>query len=67
MISLDIKVEGGNVKNLGKWIEIYDGKITSIDIKLDEYIGMNVEFILGVSNRSDTTPEIFWLAPRIVR
>jgi hypothetical protein len=67
VVSLDIKVDGGAVQNIGKWIEVYDGKVSSIDFKLENYIGKNVEFILGISNRSDTTSDIFWLAPRIVR
>ena len=66
VISLDIKVDGGNIQNIGKWIETYDGKVTSIDINLNDYAGKNVEFILGVSNRSDTSSDIYWLAPRIV-
>lgn len=66
VISLDIKVDGGNIQNIGKWSETHDGKVTTIDINLNDYAGKNVEFILGISNRSDTSSDIFWLAPRIV-
>lgn len=66
VINLDIKIDGGNVQNIGKWIETYDEKVTSIDINLNDYVGKNVEFILGVSNRSDGTSDIYWLTPRIV-
>ncbi len=66
-ISVDAKIDGGVPINLGKWIETYDEKITSIDIDLGSYEGKNIEFILGISNRSNTTSEVFWLAPRIVQ
>jgi len=66
-ISLDARIDGGNPINLGKWIETYDEKLTTIDIKLNDYLGKNVEFILGISNRSNTTSEVFWLAPRVVQ
>lgn len=66
-ISLDAKIDGGNPINLGKWVETYDSKITSIDIDLSAYVGKNVEFILGVSNRSKTTSDVFWLAPRVIQ
>lgn len=64
-ISLDARINGGNPINLGKWIETYDDKMTTIDIDLSEYEGKSVEFILGISNRSNTTSDMFWLAPRI--
>ena len=64
VISLDIKVDG-SIKNLGKWTESYDKKITSIDVDLSAYNGKKVQLILGISNRSETTSNIFWLAPRL--
>lgn len=64
-VSLDIRVDGGSTQNIGKWTETYDEKITRIDIDLNSYVGKNVEFILGISNRSDTVSEVFWLAPRV--
>jgi len=64
-VSLDVRVDGGSTQNIGKWTETYDEKITKIDIDLNSYVGKNVEFILGISNRSDTVSEMFWLAPRV--
>ncbi len=64
-ISLDARINGGNPINLGKWVETYDEKMTTIDIDLSEYEGKSVEFILGISNRSNTISDMFWLAPRI--
>jgi hypothetical protein len=61
---LDIKVDG-SIKNLGKWTESYDKKITSIDVDLSAYNGKKVQLILGISNRNETTSNIFWLAPRL--
>ncbi len=66
VVSLDIKVDG-TIKNLGKWTETYDKKITSLDIDLSAYNGKKVQLILGISNRSETTSNIFWLAPRLVK
>lgn len=66
-ISLDVKIDGGNPINLGKWVETYDEKLTKIEINLQDYKGKNLEFILGISNRSNTTSDIFWLAPRVVQ
>lgn len=64
-VSLDIRVDGGSIQNIGKWTETYDEKLTKVDIDLNSYVGKNVEFILGISNRSDTISEVFWLAPRV--
>ncbi len=64
VVSLDIKVDG-TIKNLGKWVESYDKKITSVDIDLSPYNGKKVQLILGISNRSETTSNIFWLAPHL--
>lgn len=64
-VSLDARIDGGNPVNLGKWIETYDEKITKIDIDLSPYKGKSVELILGISNRANTTSDMFWLAPRV--
>lgn len=66
-INLDVRVDGGSIQNIGKWVETYDEKVTNINLNLNEYAGKKVEFILGISNRSNTTSEIFWLAPRVTQ
>jgi hypothetical protein len=66
-ISLDARIDGGNPVNLGKWVETYDEKLTKIEIDLSGYAGKNVEFILGISNRSNVISDVFWLAPRVVQ
>lgn len=66
-ISLDARIDGGNPVNLGKWVETYDEKLTTIDVDLSGYAGKNVEFILGISNRSNVISDVFWLAPRVVQ
>ncbi|PKO07515.1 MAG: hypothetical protein CVU41_02145 [Chloroflexi bacterium HGW-Chloroflexi-3] len=66
-ISLEARIDGGNPVNLGKWVETYDEKITKIEIDLSSYAGKNVEFILGISNRSNVISDVFWLAPRVVQ
>jgi len=66
-ISLDARIDGGNPVNLGKWVETYDEKLTKIDVDLSSYAGKNVEFILGISNRSNVISDVFWLVPRVVQ
>lgn len=64
-ISVDARIDGSSPINLGKWVETYDEKMTKIELDLSEYAGKSVEIILGISNRSNTTSDMFWLAPRI--
>ncbi len=67
-VLLDYRVEGGEVKNLGRWAEAYDGKWTWIDADLSSLAGKSVEFILRVNNNGDSTDDrVFWLAPVVVR
>jgi hypothetical protein len=65
---LDYVRDDGSIYHLGRWKEVYDGKITTIDIDLSDLAGESVRFILGVeTNTGDfEDAEGFWLAPRIV-
>lgn len=64
--TLNYTENGVNVKNLFTQTEIFDGKLRSINLSLDELKGKTVQFILRVDN--DTTSlddQAFWLWPRI--
>lgn len=64
--SLDYKVDGGNVQNLGKWSETNEGLYTKISIDLNQFEGKKVEFILGVSNKNSSgNLDVFWFTPSI--
>jgi len=65
--SLDYQEVGNNrIKNLGSWVEHYDGEINSIDIDLSALAGSRVNFILSVTThgRSENA-DGFWFVPSI--
>ncbi len=64
---LDYQVDGGPIKNLGTWHEIYDEKVTEIDIDLSSLAGQNVTFSLSVEVTGGKASEAnaFWFVPRI--
>lgn len=63
---LDYLVEGQPVRNLGTWDEVYDGKITRIDIDLSSLSGQSVQFILSVVNAGKpANANGFWLVPSV--
>ncbi len=63
--TLDYKVDGGAIQNLGHWSETYDGNYTHITIDLDQFAGKKVEFILGIGNNGDSSLDAFWLVPAV--
>ena len=64
---LDYQIGDGPVKNLGTWQEVYDGKVTQVDIDLSDLAGENVSFILSVevSGGKASEANAFWFVPRI--
>ena len=66
---LDMKnLKTGAIKNLGMWNEVYDGKITKIDLDISSHAGKQVRFILTVQVNGGT-PEranAFWFVPGII-
>jgi hypothetical protein len=65
---LDYEGRDGFVHTLGRWHEVYDGKIWSIRVDLSELAGENVRFIFRVeANGSPEEDRAFWLNPRITR
>jgi hypothetical protein len=59
--------EDDSVVTLGTWQEIYDGKITDIDIDLSALAGEEVRFVLRMNcaNKKYKDAQGFWMAPRI--
>ncbi len=64
---LDYEDVDGSIYPLGRWQEVYDGKITRLDIDLSSLVGRSVRFILGVEANIQDTEDAqgFWLLPRI--
>lgn len=66
--SLDYQDDSNKVKNLGSWVESYDGDITSIDVDLSGLAGKRVNFILTVTTHGKSeAANAFWLVPSIRR
>jgi len=64
---LDYEGQDGFIHHLGRWDEVYDGKITRVDIDLTDLADQSVRFILGIQGdaREVEDAQGFWLAPRI--
>jgi len=64
---LDYEVNG-EIKTLGSWHEVYEGKVYPIDLDLSVFAGKSVKFILFVStNGTSDQDHAIWLNPRITR
>lgn len=67
MFHLDYSVDGGAIKSLGSWTEVYDKNMTNLDIDLSSLKGKAVTFYLQTdANGSATGDDAFWLNPQIV-
>lgn len=67
---LDIlNTKNGQLKNLAVWQEIYDGRITIVDLDLNQHAGKTVQFILKVNIAAGdpTRSNAFWFVPGIVQ
>lgn len=68
IFQLNYRESGPTVYALGEWHEVYDGKITRIDIDLTPLAGKSIAFILTVSANGDADEDAaFWLMPHIRR
>lgn len=64
---LDYKING-EIKTLGSWREVFEGKVYPIDLDLNSLAGKTVKFILVVnSNGPQNSDNAVWLNPRITR
>jgi hypothetical protein len=59
----------GVVKSLGVWSEVYDEKITEIDLDLSEHAGKSVQFYLTVeiTGGDPARANAFWFVPGIIQ
>ncbi len=65
---LSYQIGSGQVKKLGEWKEVYDGKYSTVDVNLSSLAGKDVKFILTVlANGQATDDYALWFAPRIVQ
>jgi hypothetical protein len=65
---LDYQIGTGSIQTLKTWHEVYDEKITQVDVDLSSLAGNDVKFILTVfSNGSSAQDRAQWLAPRIIK
>jgi hypothetical protein len=63
---LNIRLADGRERTLGSWDEVYDGKITRVDINLSEFQGESIQLILGVTaNSRPSRANAFWLVPSV--
>ena len=61
-------LNNGEVRTLGSWNEVYEGKYFPMDLSLGSLAGETLKFILVVTaNGSPKDDEGIWLNPRIVR
>ncbi len=68
MFQLNYRVDGGSLKNLGTWTEVYDGRVNRVKVDLTPLAGKSVQFVLTVlANGSADNDQAFWHAPAIVR
>jgi hypothetical protein len=68
IFKLEYQIGSDQIKSLGQWHEVYEGKYYPIDIDLSFLNGQNVKFILTViSNGSSHEDYGLWVTPRITR
>jgi len=60
------EVGSGRIKNLGSWVEHYDGEIKSIDIDLSALAASRINFILSVTTHGNSeNANGFWFVPSV--
>ncbi len=66
---LNYDIDGkSDIETLGEWHEVYDGKVSTVDVDLSKLEGEDVHIILSVINngkRADANA--FWFVPHISR
>lgn len=63
---LEYQIGNGNIRSLGQWQEVYEGRYYSINIDLSPLSGENVKFILTIfTNGSSHEDFALWVTPRI--
>jgi hypothetical protein len=65
---LDYQIPGQPVRNIGEWREVYDGRVTRLDLDLSGLAGQQVQFILAVANNGQPArADAYWFVPSIRR
>jgi len=65
---INYRANGGAIKSLGEWHEVYDGQMTRIKLDLSSLDGQSVQFVLTVlANGEYDEDAAFWLNPHIER
>jgi len=65
---LRYQFEGGAMRILNSWAEIYDGQYHSIIVDLSDLAGLNINLILFIENNGNAENNRgLWIAPRIMR
>jgi hypothetical protein len=63
---LEYQIGNGNIRSLGQWQEVYEGRYYSVNIDLSPFSGEKVKFILTIfSNGSSHEDFALWVTPRI--
>ena len=63
---LEYQIGNGNIRSLGQWQEVYEGRSYPVNIDLSPLSGENVKFILTIfSNGSSHEDFALWVTPRI--
>lgn len=65
---LDYRNQNGEIKTLGSWREVYEGKVYPIDLDLSALAGQTVNLILVVNaNGGNNQDNAIWLNPILIR
>lgn len=68
IFQLEYQIGGGDIKTLGRWNEIYEGRYFPVDVDLSRLAGSNVKFyLLVIANGSPRQDKAVWFAPHITR
>jgi hypothetical protein len=63
---LEYQIGNGNIRSLGQWQEVYEGRHYPVNIDLSPLSGENVKFILTIfTNGSSHEDFALWVTPRI--
>lgn len=63
---LEYQIGNGNIRSLGQWQEVYDGRYYPVNIDLSALSGEKVKFILTIfTNGSSHEDFALWVTPRI--
>lgn len=67
LFQVEIETAGGAVQRLGQWRQLYDGRLTTVNIDLTRYTGQFLKFILTMVVQNNQPEDAYgvWVYPRI--